>query len=132
MNARPASLLAKLQSRRTDLRVLWVLCLALLVPLAQGWSHWHAFSHLLPASSNNSTVLSAKSSSERDSSALHLAHCELCLAAAAIDAAAPPADTLHLAMPSLGEAQAASSAQQERCKQPLRAYQSRAPPTRFV
>lgn len=109
-----------------DARVLWVLCLALLVPLAQGWSGWHAFSHL-------SSTQSKPQSSERDSHALHLAHCELCLAAAAIDAIAPPSATLQFAAPSLGEAQALFTAGQGPFSRPLRAYQSRAPPsTRFV
>jgi len=108
-----------------DRRVLWVLCLALLVPLAQGWSGWHAFSHL-------SSTQSKPDSSERESHALHLAHCELCLAAAAIDAIAPPTAALHLAAPSLAEAQALLAPGHGPFSRPLRAYQSRAPPSRFV
>ncbi|MEJ6006264.1 DUF2946 family protein [Paucibacter sp. AS339] len=125
----PHTLPANTKPRRMDPRVLWVLCLALLVPLAQGWSGWHAFSHLSP--STNSTQ-SSKGGSERESSALHLTHCEFCLAAAAIDAIAPPAAALHFDAPSLGETLALFSPGQGPSKRPLRAYQSRAPPARFV
>ncbi|MFY7866302.1 DUF2946 family protein [Roseateles sp.] len=124
MNARH-TLLANIKPRRMDRRVLWVLCLALLVPMAQAWSGWHAFSHL-------SSTQSKPESSERESHSPHLAHCEFCLAAAAIDAIAPPAAALHLASPSLGEAQALLAPSAGPFSRPLRAFQSRAPPARFV
>ena len=63
-------------------RIALLLCLMLLLPLAQAAAAWHALSHLAP---DASAELDAKH-------APHPAHCDLCLAAAAIGDGAPAAD----------------------------------------
>lgn len=58
----------------------WLLWLALLWPLAQAVSGWHGYSHFQSGASRAG-----------DSQAPHTVHCELCLMAADLGAAAPPA-----------------------------------------
>jgi len=104
---------------RTPRHVAWLLWLAMLLPLAQAAAGWHGLSHVrLDASASNSD----------GKQALHAAHCDLCLVAAAVTGGAPanpsPAPVLHAAAheaPMDALHGLASTA-------PALAYLSRAPP----
>lgn len=68
-------------------RFMWLLWLALLLPLAQATATWHAYSHI-----------ALEQSQESDSKqALHQTHCDLCLTAAAVSSGALP--TAQLVLP---------------------------------
>lgn len=63
-------------------RSVWLLWLALVLPIAQVAASWHSLSHLESETSSNAD----------SQGALPLGHCGLCLTAAAIGGGAPPTD----------------------------------------
>jgi hypothetical protein len=68
-------------------RYMWLLWLALLLPLAQTAAAWHAYSHS-----------ALEQSQEGDTKqTLHQTHCDLCLTAAAVSGGALP--TAQLVLP---------------------------------
>ncbi len=96
----------------------WLLWLALLLPVAQGAATWHAFSHV-----------GADATGQVDGKqALHPTHCDLCLIATAIGSGALPGEA-----PSLPQALARHALPQAAVGAVwlpllLTAYRSRAPP----
>jgi len=95
----------------------WLLWLALLLPLAQTAANWHILSH---ANSEPANALD-------DQQAVHQAHCELCLSAAALIGGAPLVSPATPALRVL--AQAFSAELQGVAWTPAaHAYESRAPP----
>jgi hypothetical protein len=60
--------------------LVWLLGLALLLPVAQLTATWHGFSHIAAASS----------APDDERQAAHATHCDLCLTAAAVAAGALP------------------------------------------
>lgn len=99
-------------------RLGWLLCLALLLPMAQVAASWHELSHLAQDS--------AASGQER--SALHLGHCELCLNAAAVHAAGPLTSPLVWTGPAQHHVLPAAPVVAQASTPLLLAYRSRAPP----
>ena len=96
----------------------WLLWLALLLPLAQTAASWHILSH---ANSEPANALD-------DQQAVHQAHCELCLSAAALLSGAPLVATADLPhAPALAQ-QVAADWRTVLWKPAARAYDSRAPP----
>jgi len=95
----------------------WVLWLALLLPLAQGAAAWHALSHTR-----------ADASGEQDGKALHSAHCDLCLTAAAVTGGALAGEPPVLAHSSARHAAPLPPPVGVASTAPVRAYLSRAPP----
>jgi hypothetical protein len=96
----------------------WLLWLALLLPLAQTAATWHILSH----------VNSEQANAADDQQAVHQAHCELCLSAAALIGGAPLAS-----QPDQPQARAltevvAAALRGVAWKPTARAYESRAPP----
>ena len=98
--------------------MVWLLWLALLLPLAQTAASWHVLSH----------VNSGQVGEPDEQQAIHQAHCELCLSAAALIGGAPlvslPATPVHRA---LGEVVFAGL-QGLAWTPAARVYESRAPP----
>ena len=96
----------------------WLLWLALLLPLAQTAASWHVLSH----------VDSGQAAEPDEQQAIHQAHCELCLSAAALIGGAPLVSPP--ATPALRVlAQAFSAELQGVAWTPAaHAYESRAPP----
>jgi hypothetical protein len=97
---------------------MWLLWLALLLPMGQLLATWHALSH---ANSEARGEVNGKQ-------ALHLSHCDLCLTAAAVAGGA-----MAVAPPSLPHAVVRHQAPQRAfesvwLESPARAYRSRAPP----
>jgi hypothetical protein len=99
-------------------RFVWLLWLALLLPMAQASAAWHALSHTRPDASGAAD----------GKQALHQNHCDLCLIAATVSGGAlagepvsPPHSTARHELPRT----ASSSVWQPA---PTRAYDSRAPP----
>ena len=97
----------------------WLLWLALLaLPLAQLAAHWHGLSHANTAASADTA----------DKQVVHLAHCDLCLGAAALGAGATAGQT-GLAPHTSLRMQAPSVDRAGLWVVPApRAYRSRAPP----
>ena len=105
---------ATLRSSLFRHRFIWALWLALLLPGAQAAAAWHTLTHA--------------GSAVRDSQDAPSALCSLCLAAAALGSAAPPAEPPGLAQPALQSA-ALPVAGSTFIPLPARlAYRSRAPP----
>jgi hypothetical protein len=95
----------------------WLLWLALLLPLGQAAGAWHALSHARTDVAGDS-----------DTKALHVAHCDLCMVAAAVTGGAPagqppalPAVAARHEAPQAGASTSVPAA-------PPTAYLSRAPP----
>lgn len=100
-------------------RLVWLLWLALLLPMAQLTANWHSVSHVEPDTANSAD----------EQRTLPLGHCGLCLTAAAISGGALPSEPP--AMPPLLAArhdvpQAALDGVRLAFSSP--AYLSRAPP----
>jgi hypothetical protein len=99
-------------------RLVWLLWIALFLPIAQAAASWHAMSHV-----------SLEAASEPDGrQALHLSHCDLCLAGAALTGAAslgepdsPAHSVARFGRPQHGAADLWHAS-------PALAYRSRAPP----
>lgn len=97
--------------------MVWLLWLALLLPLAQTAANWHILSHVNP-----------EQASETPDQAIHQAHCDLCLSAAALIGGAPLAS-----LPDLPQARALTEVFIANLRGVVRtptarAYESRAPP----
>lgn len=99
-------------------RFAWLLWLGLLLPVAQLAAATHALSHARQAASRD----------EPGSQAPHLAHCDLCLVAAAIGGAVAGGETAMLARPPLGASLPQAVVDDIRPAAPVLAYRSRAPP----
>lgn len=100
-------------------RLAWLLWLVLLLPLAQSAAAWHAVSH---------SAAAAGAPAHDGKQALHPVHCDLCLAAAALDGGALPTAAQGLAHPAARH-QAPQVSPGSPWLPPLtRAYHSRAPP----
>lgn len=96
----------------------WLLWLALLLPFAQAAANWHALSHV-----------QADAAGDRDGKqSLHLAHCDLCLTAAAVTGGAPAAPPTALALRAVRHEAPSQAVATERVAAPVRRYLSRAPP----
>ena len=105
---------ATLRSSLFRHRFIWALCLALLLPGAQAVAAWHTVTHA------GSAVV--------DSQDAPSALCCLCLAAAALGSAAPPAEPPVLAQPALQSAALALAGPTFSPLPARLAYRSRAPP----
>lgn len=102
----------------TRRRLVWLLWLALLLPLAQALSLGHGLSH----------VVQAAGTGDDGKAAPHALHCDLCLAAQAVTGGAPPADAPGL-LPGTAVHVAPRAAADSVAPAPLAlAYRSRAPP----
>jgi hypothetical protein len=100
----------------------WLLCLALVLPLAQGASVWHGLSH---------GVAHAVASSEGDADgplAAHAAQCDLCLLAAAVGGGSVGAQAPALSLLAVRHAAPSVALRSVGRPAPLLAYRSRAPP----
>jgi len=97
----------------------WLLWLGLLLfPVAQASAAWHALSH----------VPLEASRSGPDKQAPHQAHCDLCLAAAAIGGAVPLAAPPTWTPPAFDHELPQAAVVDVWLALPARAYRSRAPP----
>jgi hypothetical protein len=98
----------------------WALCLALLLPLAQGFAASHAITHHGAPSQQRDAAPSALDAS-----------CVLCLLAAPVGAGALPAPPPAFAAPGMAHAAPAAPALVEQPSALALAYRSRAPPSRL-
>lgn len=100
--------------------LVWLLWLAMLLPLAQAAANWHAMSH--------AAATATGSEPDSDSKALHASSCALCLSAAVVSSGALPSEPpgLVLLASSLAAPQAAVQGVHHATDWP--AYRSRAPP----
>ena len=125
MTAKPQSFdyhafpMPRLQRRLISQRhFAWLLCLVLLLPIAQTVASWHLLSH-----ANSGQV------DEGDSGkAIHQAHCDLCLSAAALMGGAPLASSPDLRQLKAFHEAAVADSGGIAVSAPLLAYDSRAPP----
>jgi hypothetical protein len=99
---------------------MWLLWLALLLPMGQSAASWHALSHTR-----------VDSSDADGKQALHQAHCDLCLTAAAVSGGAMPSQAPALPHLSARHAAPQAAAGSVWLALPALAYLSRAPP-RFL
>ena len=113
-----------LHSFRASIRqgLAWLMCLALLVPVAMSTAIWHGIAHGLADG-----IGGARQSGDREQGSLPV-HCEQCLAGAAIGTAALPAAPAALLPPLLRHSAPAAALPAGWFAAPLRAYRSRAPP----
>jgi len=98
-------------------RQVWLLWLALLLPLAQSAAAWHALSHSAPGAP-----------APDGKQALHAVHCDLCLAAAALVGGALPTAPQGLVHPAARHQVPAAIPGNPWLPFLTRAYLSRAPP----
>jgi hypothetical protein len=98
--------------------MVWLLWLALLLPLAQTAAGWHVLSHLS----------SGQAAEPDEQQAVHQAHCELCLSAAALIGGAPLASLPNLFHPRVMAEVLAADVRSVASMPAVRAYESRAPP----
>lgn len=96
----------------------WLLGLALLLPMAQLASAWHGVAHLR-------TEVAVHDGGKQ---APRVAHCELCLVAAAIGGGALPSASPSLPLPAARHAAPTPAATAFPAAPPALAYRSRAPP----
>jgi hypothetical protein len=96
----------------------WLLWLALLLPLAQTAASWHVLSH----------VNSGQAAEPDEQRAIHQAHCELCLSAAALIGGAPLASQPDQPQVRALTEVVAADLRSVAWKPAARAYESRAPP----
>ena len=99
-------------------RFVWLLWLALLLPIAQFAATWHTLSHTGPDSSGGADGRHA----------LHPTHCDLCLIAAAVDGGAPLAEPPSLTHPTTRHELPQTAFGGGWVASPAQAYRSRAPP----
>jgi len=98
-------------------RFMWLLWLALLLPMGQSVAAWHALSHTR-----------ADSSDADGKQAPHPTHCDLCLTAAAVSGGALPSQAPALPQLSARHAAPQAAADSVWLALPALAYLSRAPP----
>ena len=107
------------RSRRSNAsRFAWLLWLGLLLPVAQLAAATHALSHARQAVNRD----------EPNPQAPHLAHCDLCLTAAAIGGAAPAAASTVIVVSSVRSSLPTGALDAQSATPPVLAYRSRAPP----
>ncbi|MBL8349073.1 MAG: hypothetical protein JNL87_02055 [Burkholderiaceae bacterium] len=106
------------QFLRRPIGLAWLIWLALLLPIAQTAAAWHAGSHAAVEAGGGAA----------DKQAPHALDCDLCLAAAAIDAGALVAAPPTLPALTAGQASPEAGIARGRPAAPTLAYQSRAPP----
>ncbi len=98
----------------------WLLWLALLaLPLAQAATHWHGLSHASAAAAGADTT---------DKQAAHLAHCDLCLGAAALGTGATAGQPSLVMRPAVRHQSPPLGRTGLWVAPAPRAYRSRAPP----
>jgi len=98
-------------------RLVWLLWLALLLPIAQAAAMSHALSHAV-----------ADGDDDHDRQAVHQTHCDLCLTAAALSGGALPEQRPSLPHPVARHVAPQVAAGGVWFALPPRAYLSRAPP----
>jgi len=96
---------------------IWLLWIALLLPVAQAAATWHTLS-----------IPRADSRDRHGQTALHHAHCDLCLTAAALSGGALPATEPVSPRPAGRHETPRIGARGARCALTAWAYRSRAPP----
>lgn len=101
-------------------RLVWLLWLALLLPIAQVAATWHALSHTAAAVDAGEKAT--------DSRALHHTHCDLCLTAAAISGGAPLRESHAWARPAARDEMPQAAVGGVRLAAHSWIYRSRAPP----
>jgi len=102
----------------TPRRFIWLLWLALLLPVGQVAAAWHVLSHT-----------GAETSSEGDGDkGLHPIHCDLCLTAAVIGGGGLPGESPSLPRLAASHELPQAAASGVWLAPPVRAYRSRAPP----
>lgn len=99
-----------------------MLWLALLLPFAQAAATWHTISHVQATASNDAD----------GKQALHFAHCDLCLSAAAVTGGAPPAQASSIALEVASHEAPVRATAAPVVAAPIRRYLSRAPPFALV
>jgi len=110
---------------------LWLLCLALLLPMAQLAAAWHAFSHSIvdtrvDAGAHTNQVADGKRALP------HPSHCDLCLTASTVSGGALPGASQFLAQ-SVDRQSAPQAVLADGRVAPLaHAYRSRAPPVALL
>ncbi len=97
----------------------WLLWLAALLPLAQTAALAHAASH----------DFAAPASTDDDKALAHAAHCDLCLAAAALGSGAPAPSPVAPPLPPAAHEAPAGAPQGTLATRGAWSWQSRAPPT---
>ena len=97
--------------------LVWLLWLALLLPVAQVAATWHTLSHA-----------GVDKGDAQDKPAHHQTQCELCLTAAAVTGNAPPDERPPLPHPAVRHAAPQAASSGVWFAPPTRAYRSRAPP----
>ena len=107
-----------LSSRR---RFWWLLWLVLLLPIAQTAATLHVLSHAMLDLAGDGSAIDGKP-------AIDHAHCELCLTAAALTGAAPPAAAPCLPRLAMSRALPRAVSLAVRFAATVPAYESRAPP----
>jgi hypothetical protein len=98
--------------------VSWLVCLALLLPLAQFAATWHGFSHAWQDASGN----------EDDRQVSHGARCDVCLTAAAVSGGALLSTHPSLPVPTVHHGRPEVAAGSIWLASATPAYRSRAPP----
>jgi hypothetical protein len=101
-------------------RLVWLLWLAMLLPVAQAAANWHALSHAAAAANNEEP--------DNGSKALHASSCALCLSAAVVSSGALPSKPTGLLLLSSSHAAPQVAVHGAHLAADWPAYQSRAPP----
>ena len=96
----------------------WLMWLALLLPVAQFAANWHVMSH----------AVAQVGDAADDKGTPHQAHCDLCVAAAAIGGGALIDEPASIAHPPVGHELPQAAVQTLWWAAPVAAYLSRAPP----
>ena len=99
-------------------RLVWLLWLVLLLPMAQTAASWHLLSH----------AHSGENSEADGKQPLHHTQCELCLSAAALIGGAPPVQPPGLPHPTARHERPKAAASSVWLAPTAPAYESRAPP----
>lgn len=107
----------------------WLLWLVLLLPIAQAATTWHTVSHTAQASSEAVSEGNSESGDLKGKQTPDAAHCDLCLAAAAIHGGALPSTPVVFAPYSAPHEAPAVAVASVWPGLPPRIYESRAPPT---
>ena len=106
---------------------MWLLCLALLLPMAQVAAAWHVLSHTI-ADASFGTSIGTGDAADAKRTLPHQTHCDLCLTASAVSGGALPSASQALAY-SVDRHPASQTAFADVWAAPLaHAYRSRAPP----
>jgi len=109
---------ASLSGTVSQRRFVWLLWLALLLPIAQASAAWHALSHTRPDAS----------AAADGKQALHQNHCDLCLTAAVVGGGALAGAPISLPQPTARNELPRSASSGVWQPSPPSPYLSRAPP----